>query len=931
MNPKNHNFHSYVTCSPARASRFEPGKEHGSFEKVRLNVSTTIPWEFGKGSLAASALSRTRNIESVKKVFPEAYDQAYLMFEKLSFHHKNFNSKLPDPMDMVIKSFAMGPAFAEQYSDQRKMGRFKWLGMQFVQPDPSAKSLHMESYYDSYEVSSFIFWTEESSDYAYMRMGVPSSDEDYLLLVTQFASNYSSLLLPDNMMMEDIPESLLNKPVASSGFNANDPLARTKPEWSLEYDSPEMDGEVPILIAKRSEAPKKPGETRDIGILDPRSMRRHRRFMWNLQRAVSRLETSPHGKDSDYLDRILKFVSTDSEWYYMRDYTKSGMTVPHAVIRAFFEGFYQRRPDLADMASHWYEGSRIYFDQLGSGNYFNPDTGCPLGLWVEGYTLLQYIINEINLMTISDRRGFKFSATNDDMVIGHWREELIDEYIDIDQTTNSSLGMMYKDTKSGKAPNFVYCEEYIINGKKMVKDSLYCQGILSAIMSVNVVQAKDHVYSILLSCPDITSNVLQAVRVVQSSFDFEFTRDEIDWPYLFGGWYPQYKEGIDHSIEWFDGDMIASAAYWAAREDIHVPKMYDDRSHMTIGRVLDVSLLERPQVHNPNFVDLITLFGNKETLQRHYMRSSISPKAVAREYAGLAKKRLRTFEAFMKGSRVIPPVLDDWLIRHPNSYIPLYLPGVKLCEPVKIGPFSSGLPHNQYLPKLLFMQRKGLIAVRGDLGLRPTHIHFMSMGISSALDGETLYVPNTGLSEWVLRTLPRGLRKLYEDHHVTIKTVNDDDRQLSCTGLWANGSAVNLVDSKRYTDWLKEKGSVVDDQTLMWLYDAILEMKRLSKPRSFLDDAYEENYYKEDPEFRARMQDLVKGMFGDLTRHTMDVIPDERKTLDSVITPHEAKVTSTGEGISLYDGSSDPADDGSASSGHESGLGDVWDELDGFV
>jgi hypothetical protein len=931
MNPKNHNFHSYVTCSPARASRYEPGKEHGSYEKVRLNASTTINWDPGKGAITASHLSRNKNIHSVKKTFPEAYDQALLMYEKLSFHHRHFNSKLPDPLDMVIKCFAMGPAFAEQYSDERKMGRFKWLGMEFVQPDPSLKSLHMGSYYDSYEVSSFIFWTEKSQDYSYMRMGVPDSDEDYLLLVKQFASNYSDLLLTDDMMNEDIPPSLLNRPVASSGFDANDPTAFTKPEWSLEYDNPSIDGEVPILIAKRSEAPKKPGETRDIGILDPRSMRRHRRFMWNLQRAVSRLETSPHGKDSDYLDKILNFVSTDSEWYYMRDYTKSGMTVPHAVISAFFEGFYQRRPELADMASHWYSGSRIYFDQLGKGEYFHPDTGCPLGLWVEGYTLLQYIINEINLMTISDRHGFKFSATNDDMVIGHWREELIDEYIEIDQTTNSSLGMMYKDTKSGKAPNFVYCEEYVIDGKKTQKDSLYCQGVLSAIMAVNVVQAKDHVYSVLLSCPDITESVMQAVRVVQSCFSYEFTPNEIDWPYIFGGWLPQYKSGIDYSIEWFDGDMIAAAAYWAAREDIHVPKMYDDFSHMTMGRALEVSLLDIPKGYNPNFVDLVTLFGNKETLQRHYLRASISPKAVAREYAGLAKKRIRTFEAFVQGRKEIPPVLDNWLVRHPNSYIPLYLPGVQFGEVEKVSKYSSGLPHNQYLPKLLFMQKKGIIAVRGNMGLRPTHIHFMSMGFSSSIDGETFYVPPQGLSEWVLRTLPRGLHKLYEEHHVTISLLNDDDRTVKCSALWVNGNAVNLVDSKRYTDWLREKGADVNDQSLMWLYDTIMEMRKANKPASFLDETYDSIYYKEDPEFRARMQELVSGMFGDLSRHIQILKTPEDIPSDRVLTIPEALATATGEGNSASSESDDSTHGGLASSGSEGGLGDVWDELEGFA
>jgi hypothetical protein len=419
--------------------------------------------------------------------------------------------------------------------------------------------------------------------------------------------------------------------------------------------------------------------------------------------------------------------------------------------------------------------------------------------------------------------------------------------------------------------------------------------------------------------------------VVQSCFSYEFTPNEIDWPYIFGGWLPQYKSGIDYSIEWFDGDMIAAAAYWAAREDIHVPKMYDDFSHMTMGRALEVSLLDIPKGYNPNFVDLVTLFGNKETLQRHYLRASISPKAVAREYAGLAKKRIRTFEAFVQGRKEIPPVLDNWLVRHPNSYIPLYLPGVQFGEVEKVSKYSSGLPHNQYLPKLLFMQKKGIIAVRGNMGLRPTHIHFMSMGFSSSIDGETFYVPPQGLSEWVLRTLPRGLHKLYEEHHVTISLLNDDDRTVKCSALWVNGNAVNLVDSKRYTDWLREKGADVNDQSLMWLYDTIMEMRKANKPASFLDETYDSIYYKEDPEFRARMQELVSGMFGDLSRHIQILKTPEDIPSDRVLTIPEALATATGEGNSASSESDDSTHGGLASSGSEGGLGDVWDELEGFA
>lgn len=873
-NMNNSSFRSFVTAAPARSSRFEPGKEHGTFAKVRTNLSSTIKYDSNLGSKAAQILAKTRKIESIQEVYPEAYEQAWLMFEKLTFHRENYAKHLPDPIDMVVKCLASGPRFAEEYSDKRKLGRFRMLGMQFVtEPKLNEPFLNMNSYHDSYDVSSFIFWTELCQDYKWMQMGIPDSDQDYLDLITYFAEQYSEKLLTDNMIQETIPDSLLLKSVASNGFNANDPTFKTQPEWSLEYDDPSLDGELPFLICKRSEAPKKPSETRDIGILDPRSMRRHRRFMWPLQRACSRLMSSPHGKDIDHLMSIIEDVRSTSNYYYMRDYAKSGMTLPHKVIRAFMEGFYKRRPEYAKLASEWYEGARVYFFDPGQeANYFHPDTGCPLGLCVEGYTLIQYAIHEINLMSCTSSKGFKFSATNDDMIVGHPDEKLIDEYINIDQGTNSSLGMAFKDTKSGKAENFVYCEEYILNEKVLDKSSLYAQGVLSALLAVNIVQAKDHVYSILLSCPSITEEVLKAVKSVQSHFGIEFTDQETEWPYLFGGWLPQYKNGLDHSIEWFNGDEIAKACYWACREDIHMPKKLDETSHTTIGRTLDITLLEEPKEYHNNLVDLIPIFGTKETLKRHYMRSTISPKAVAREYAGLLKKRLRCFkDMIIDHKREIPDPLERWLERHPNSYIPIYLPGVKFEKVEKSGVFSSGLPENRFLPKLLFMAKKGFISVRGDYGLRPTHLHYMGKGISNAVDHTKLFIPHNGLSSWVLQNLPRGLDQLNSEHGITISHVNPEDIQLKETRLWIYTDVINLVNTKRYVDWLESKGRSLDDYSVMWLADAAVKIFS-QKPLDLIPINEEEDEIT--PElltYRKQLEEMVQQLVFGVKRHINEI------------------------------------------------------------
>jgi hypothetical protein len=931
MNSRNVSFNSFITASPARASRFDPNKEHGTFEKVRVGTSSTIRWDSGKGALCASALSRTRNLAVIRDLYPECYDFAILMYDKLSFHRTHYSPNLPDPIDMLVRCIGEGPKFAESYSDSRKLGRFQWLGMHFVQPEDEVKPLKMQSYYDSYDVSSFIFWTENSEDYKWMRMGVPEVSQDYLDMITEFASDISDELLSDNEINEEIPLSLLNKPTASGGFNANDPEVRTIPEWSLEFDDPSLDGEIPFLICKRSEAPKRPGETRDIGIMDPRSMRTHRRFMWNLQRACSRLRSSPHGKDRDRLIEIINWITRDDGRYYMRDYSKSGMTVPHSVIRALLTGFYRRCPKLGELGSRWYEGSRVYFDELGKGEYFHPDTGCPLGLFVEGYTLLQYCIHRINLLRFEHKTDLRFSGTNDDMVVSSQSHETIQTYIDVDMVTNSNLGMAFKASKSGWAKNFVYCEEYVVNQKIQKKDSLYAAGVLSALLAVNIVQAKDHVYSILLSCPDITDQVLKAVKIVQSHFGHEFVEAEKEWPYLFGGWYPQFKDGLDHSVLWYDGDDLAKACYWACREDIHVPKKYKETPSLCLGRKFGVYLCKEPEGYNPNYVDMITLFGTRDTLARHYMRSSISPKAVAREYAGLLKKRLSLFKSYTMGKKSLPDPLDKWLERHPNSYIPEYLPGVKFGPVIKSIPFSTGLPRDNFLGKLCYMIQEGYILARTDQKLRPTHRYFLSKGLSSDLDGEIAYIPPGGISEWVLRNQPRGLKDLWERKVQTIVSVGDSDTQLPETLIFLNGSKVNLVDAHRYAKFLREWGVKPDTVSLRWIYDLLQSKQNEPEEPGPVADLAAHDFFGEHERLFNLLKEMTSGMLGEVTRHVSEVIQSslepqgssEQENLqeDPVMDQEQLKINVLGQAIDSDTGSSPE------NSEDDSGFGDVWDEL----
>jgi len=812
-----------IFISPVRAtSEVLSGKKSISKREIHP-IQPIINWDETAQQCGAQII-KEQTLDCLKN-YPSLEPHVRMMYERLDFAQRSLpNVKLPPPFFMVGNSLLRGPAFTNEWSDDLKLARFKWMNMVFNSPpEEPLKMDPIKGPYSTYLPHHFIFWNEGTDDVKYMFDSVPESHEEALEELRLRIESLSSTLLSDDEILQDPPPEFIFRPVATGSFTGT----KITPEWETELDDPYGDLEEEIMIAARSIAPKRPGETREIGILKPGSLRFHRRIMWNMQRAVSRIPGCPHGKNEEFLDSIVRRIGRKGNFFYMRDYTKSGMTIPHAVIQAICEGFWSRRPEMGQKAARFFTDQQLFMRDGSGGEYElnRPLTGSPLGMFVEGFTLLQYAIFEHVLDNINFKRSaFEFSATNDDMVVGSGDPQAINSFNECDVRFNSELGMAYKDTKSGISwARFVFCEKYWDRDHIVSKERLFAGSIIGANQTYNAFHAKEYIYSVMLSAGECTPLMEQAVREVQSRIGPEFHEDEYNWPLLFGGWLPCIKGGVDHSITWYDGDLRAIAGYWANRQRLKRHPKLGGKPLLAIGRKFNMTLVAEPE-HIKNWVDLVPFLGTKRTLERHYRRSYHAPKVVAKEYEKLAQIRLQTYLDITKGKLEAPNVLEGYLERHPNTYILDTMPYIKTesCDFYIIKP-RYGMRDISLYTKLASMQHKGWISVNSapPIPLSSTAILLADHGITERCQMPRLHFGDSGVSAWILANQPRGYLEWCERTNRVITSVNDDDAPFKPTAGWRYFPHNSLLNVTRWYTALKQRYQhEPTDEDWLWAAEA---------------------------------------------------------------------------------------------------------------
>jgi hypothetical protein len=742
-------------------------KTHGRRDK--LIVNHMIKWNRDLGIKVGSIISRSGSIDIVQKLYPEAYPQASLMLERLVWHQNHFKTTGFPPIELVADSFIFGPTMTSEYEDAWKRARFRFFSLEALMPSDDKnrydKLMEMNSFSACYSYRYFIFWEEECDDYLRMFESPPDSSNKLLADLEYHADILSQELLTDEEIHEDPPLSYLYGISGSKNYDADNHIKAAN--WELEYSEAVDDGEEEVLIGTRSFAPKRAGEIRDIICPDPRSRRRHKRLCYHLARACKKLFRCPFGGDQKQIDQTIEWMSYSSYWY-MRDWEKCGLTFPHPVIRALFKGFFKRRPELVELGCKFYSFIQLHQD----GSILHPKRGHFLGYFTEGTTIIQYCIHRIVCEKIGiSSRELKYSAVNDDMVVGSMDKEILDVYAETDSIINYQLGLLYKESKSGIASGgFVFLEEYYHYHKSTSKEHLTCLNILGGKYTCNIAQAKQYIYALLSNNVQVTELVRLALNEVIAFWGYEFYPEEHLAPYLFGGWTPCIKDGVDYSIKAYNGDIKCRAAYWAVQQRVHEKLTYKETPSSAISRILNLRLFSCEDI-TEEFIDLVPLFGTKKTIERRYSRMYSDIRGWQRYYYRLEDKRQQTWSQMIDNPFSIPEIYSGWYKRHWNSYI---IPEIGEYEFKKITHVVDkpklGLAHSELENKLTYLALQGKINYGNSSHINDFQRKLYDMGIFKELELDHLYCDmEEGVSVDVLRGNfhPIALKTLYEERSMT--------------------------------------------------------------------------------------------------------------------------------------------------------------------
>jgi hypothetical protein len=739
-----------------------------------------IKWDKERGYQAAEEF--LKHYDPSRLTWEEIRVHVALMLERLRFQRDHYKCTGPTPERMVELSLLKGPEFTAEWASAWKEGRFNWAGTERVEPVIDEKrGCEFVSYNSTYTPFFFIFWEEDVEDYLHMFQGKPYLDAETLIDLEHTVAELSEELLPSGNF--SVPDEVTWQPVSTNAYDSYG--EKTRPEWEIEYDNPKDDYIADHLLFVRGMARKRPSETRDIGTMAPPSRRMHRRIMYPLQQACQKIKGCVYGKDITYIRKVVRDAGESCRYFFMRDYTKSGMTMPTEVRMAILRGFYRRSPELAEKYCKAFSNLVMHLKQPDGVTHSRvPDTGTPLGMFVEGFTLLQYAIDRMVRSSLNGK--FVFNATNDDMFTGCNNLELLETYVFRDLDINRDLGMRVKASKSGiSTDRFFYCEEYWDGEQLMSKECLVSMAVIGAKYALNIVHAKELVNSTLLALAYISDTVRLAVRTVISSYGHEFTESESSWPYLFGGWWPQYRDGLDSSIEWRNGDALADIAYWACREEPKKRNKLQEKPALAYARLKGMTLIRRPEIH-VHHTSLIPFFGTKGALTDYFSLISRKPAVMRRYYQAKYIARQRYFIRALEGKQDTPSVVYGYLRRHPNSVILPGMAGVRYCK-------ADTWVHK---PKIGLASSNTDLVLRlwSDLGyidcpnLSPCSNavkRLTKIGITEELKYQSLALSNDhGISCILLSKEYRGLLEFQRKYGLTILQVDDDDRPLELSKHW---------------------------------------------------------------------------------------------------------------------------------------------------
>lgn len=455
-------------------------------------------------------------------------------------------------------SLFRGPEYANWLSDAYTYAYRNSYGIGYVCPDQDFKDLKITNYSQVFSPRFLPRFNEDTDD---IKKWMSDPPEYHNATVNMVIMEFENLLrsIP-YLEMPDV-ESVLNtfKPTVTYVKG----VKRRPHELTLEEHR-----DISVwYTAYESKVLVYPSGMRDTVILEKGSSNSVRIAEKLLLAVIS------HCKESIYTiggDRIPLFKSMFSEmrgYHVLRDIKKCGLTTPISLyINPFVKLLEKYFP--SELWSYLYIYSNIKIT-LVDGTVFYPKRGFGLGMANSFVTLLCILIHRIARREIMKRYptiAVYAAIGNDDsnvMIVGG-DINIASDYCNVECDVMTHAGFVINYKKNYIAETYHFFEEYghpNFQRKEVLSVGLLAKGLLE----LNPRIAKMFVREAVRICP--SEKIIDMARCIAYSRTYEFDPDEVERPYLLGGWYdfkPHiYIKGIESGeyLRCFD----ASKCYRALR------------------------------------------------------------------------------------------------------------------------------------------------------------------------------------------------------------------------------------------------------------------------------------------------------------------------------------------------------------------------------
>jgi len=440
-------------------------------------------------------------------------------------------------VDDIISAVSQGPEGISFLKKARKKNLIESsAGLPIVEPDwwPTVHTQLINDIGDMFNYNYLLDWELPAEEDWKLGLEPVIQDDDTLFLFRETIRD----LLPDRHSFNEVAreEILLRQSSSKSLISSGERHSNWRIKSSfLEFSNEPLRGERCVVHTG-------PGSDRDTVMLTVNQLNS---INWIDAQVRCILQEIPGNCMVDDPSKINKKIIRDGDkfnFFLNRDFKKEGITKPRNLLTIMLEELDLKYPDLK-----FREVKDIY-----SGYFLTVDTveyemarGHGLGMANSLTTLMQLgifhaTLNVAHQHTDIPSGSASCGAYNDDFYAAFDQDNVMEEYWDIESLITTGLGLVVEPDKSYRADSPTICEIYY---KDMnAKESYSRREVLLALCCSSISRAKRHINSLSRSFDD--DLLSEYLGEIISYWGYEFSIDEVDQPFSFGGWVSYSGRGV---------------------------------------------------------------------------------------------------------------------------------------------------------------------------------------------------------------------------------------------------------------------------------------------------------------------------------------------------------------------------------------------------